>query len=142
MDTANQTTIAIPATSASSVRSRSRKQQRRSLEERRRIVEESLVAGASVAQVAEAHGIRASQVFHWRKLYREGRLDSNDPSATKLVPVRLADTTVKEGIGGRSEQPQRALPGTLYLECSHARLRLEGHVDPISLRVVLEWLQR
>ena len=142
MDTASQSTIAIPAPSASSGRSRARKQQRRSLDERRRIVEESLVAGVSVAQVAEAYGIRASQVFHWRKLYREGRLTANDTSTTKLVPVRVTDTTAKEVIGCRSEPPQRALPGTLYLECSHARLRLEGNVDPVSLRVVLEWLQR
>jgi len=142
MDTASQPPIAPPAPIAGSARSRSRKQQRRSLEERRRIVEESLAAGSSVAQVAEAHGIRASQIFHWRKLYRESRLDPKDASASKLVPVRLTDTTVKEVIGGRSEPVPRALPGTLYLECSHARLRLEGNVDPVSLRVVLEWLQR
>ena len=41
--------------------------QRRSIAEKRRIVEETLVEGASVARVARAHGINANQVFGWRR---------------------------------------------------------------------------
>ena len=37
--------------------------QRRSVEEKRRIVEETLSEGASVARVARGHGINANQVF-------------------------------------------------------------------------------
>ena len=44
------------------------KRRHRSKEERRRIVEESLVPGASVAVIARTHGVNANQVFHWRKL--------------------------------------------------------------------------
>jgi transposase-like protein len=36
---------------------------RRSIAEKRRIVEETLAPGASVARVARAHGINANQVF-------------------------------------------------------------------------------
>jgi len=39
------------------------KRRYRSAEERRRIVEETLVAGTSVAVVARAHGVNANQVF-------------------------------------------------------------------------------
>jgi transposase-like protein len=39
------------------------KRQRRSIAEKRRIVEETLVEGASVARVARAHGVNANQVF-------------------------------------------------------------------------------
>lgn len=46
----------------------------RTVEEKRRIVEETLVPGASVARVARAHGVNANQVFGWRQLYRQGRL--------------------------------------------------------------------
>jgi transposase len=45
---------------------------RRSIEEKRRIVEETLAAGASVARVARRHAVNANQVFYWRKKYREG----------------------------------------------------------------------
>ena len=60
------------------------KRRYRSAEERRRIVEETLVAGTSVAIVARAHGVNANQVFGWRKLYQAGRLGSaNAPSITE-----------------------------------------------------------
>jgi len=36
------------------------KKQRRSIAEKRRIVEETLAAGASVARVARAHGVNAN----------------------------------------------------------------------------------
>jgi transposase len=53
------------------------KRRRRSVEEKRRIVEETLEAGASVARVARRHAVNANQVFYWRKKYREGRLGKN-----------------------------------------------------------------
>src|SRR5436305_13996509 len=62
----------------------------RSKQERRRIAEESLQQGASVAVVARRHGVNANQVFQWRKLLREGRLDVDTGNA-RLLPVRVAD---------------------------------------------------
>ena len=56
------------------VGSPNKKQRRRTIKERRDIVEETLVPGASVARVARRHEVNANQVFYWRKLYREGRL--------------------------------------------------------------------
>ena len=58
---------------------------RRSVEEKRRIVEETLEARASVARVARQHVVNANQVFYWRKKYREGRLGKSQSS--KLLPV-------------------------------------------------------
>ena len=63
------------------------KRQRRSIAEKRRIVEETLVEGASVARVARAHGVNANQVFYWRKLYQSGRLGTT--SIARLLPVRV-----------------------------------------------------
>src|SRR5260370_16634752 len=62
---------------------------RRSVEEERRIVEETLEVGASVARVARRHAVNANQVFYWRKKYREGRLGKSQSS--KLLPVTLSD---------------------------------------------------
>jgi len=44
------------------------KRRHRSREEKRRIVEEALAEGASVAAVARAHGVNANLVFNWCKL--------------------------------------------------------------------------
>jgi transposase len=68
--------------------------QRRSIAEKRRIVEETLVDGASVARVARAHGINANQVFGWRRLYLAGRLGDGKPGM-KLLPVRVSESLPK-----------------------------------------------
>src|ERR1700678_677772 len=68
----------------------SAKRRYRSKQERRQIVEETLQPGASVAVIARQHEVNANQVFHWRKLYREGRLELG-PSASQLVPVRISE---------------------------------------------------
>ena len=47
---------------------------RRTAMERRRIVEETLEAGASVARVAMKYGVNENQVFRWRRLHRDGKL--------------------------------------------------------------------
>ncbi|HVB85109.1 MAG TPA: transposase, partial [Candidatus Dormibacteraeota bacterium] len=65
----------------------------RTVEEKRRIVEETLQPGASVARVARAHGVNANQVFGWRQLYRQGRLERKE-DAPSLLPVRVTTATV------------------------------------------------
>jgi transposase-like protein len=44
----------------------------RSLDERKRIVEEALAPGVSVAAVARRHGLSANLVFKWIRRSREG----------------------------------------------------------------------
>ena len=108
---------------------------RRSRLERRQIVEESLAPGASVAVIARLHGVNANQVFHWRKLYREGRL--NAMSATgQLVPVQIAEMV--------NEKPGISQPcsGAIHIELGRTRVRVEGRIDPETLRAVLEQLGR
>jgi transposase len=79
--------------------------------------------------------VNANQVFHWRKLYREGRLDVEAP-APPLVPVRLAEVVSEERL------PARTCGGVILLEMSRARIRIEGSVDVEALRVVLERVSR
>lgn len=105
----------------------------RSKEERRRIVEESLVPGASVAVIARAHGVNANQVFHWRKLYREGQLDVK-PSA--LLPVRVTEVFEAPHM---QTAPQ---PGAIRIELGGARVHIEGAADPETIRAILEQLGR
>ncbi|MEZ5364200.1 MAG: transposase [Bryobacterales bacterium] len=62
---------------------------RRSKQERRRIVEESLQPGVSVALLARAHQVNANQIFHWRKLYREVARRRGGEPAARWLPVRL-----------------------------------------------------
>ena len=71
-----------------------KKQRRRTIKERRDIVEETLVPGASVARVARRHEVNANQVFYWRKLYREEQLGIT--IATPLLPVKVKRSDPRE----------------------------------------------
>ena len=63
----------VPVVKLAPVREVEAKRRRRSVQERRQIVGETLAPGALVARVARAHGVNANQVFWWRTLYRRGR---------------------------------------------------------------------
>lgn len=111
---------------------------RRSKQERRRIVEESLQPGVSVARLARAHQVNANQIFHWRKLYREGLLaDDAEKPAAEWLPVRLSDVA--------PEEPLQAQPahsgGAIEIELPRGRVRIEGAADAGVLRLVLELLR-
>jgi transposase len=110
---------------------------RHSIAEKRRIVEATLVAGASVARVAREHGVNANLVFGWRRLYQRGLLGGN-VSAAALVPVKVTESAA----GPVSPEP--AVPatpsGSIQLRLPEGQLRIDGTADPASLRVVLECL--
>jgi transposase len=114
---------------------------RHSLEFKRRLVEQTLLPGASVARIAREHGVNANQVFGWRKLYREGRLGEEGKAVANLLPV-----TVTEGTGptmtGSAALRARASSGRMWLESPKGCLNIEGHPDPAILRLVLEHLLR
>jgi transposase len=117
------------------------KRRHRSKQERRQIAEESLQPGVSVAVLARAHGVNANQVFHWRKLYREGLLDGQSPVA-QLVPVRVTEVMTKEDPGADFSRAASQPSGTVHIELGRARLRVEGSADPTCLRVILEHFGR
>ena len=115
--------------------------QRRSIAEKRRIVEETLVEGASVARVARAHGINANQVFGWRRLYLAGRLGDRKP-AMKLLPVRVsASLATSLPVERSSADFTKQEPGTIHIELRQAQVRIEGSADPALVRVLLECLR-
>jgi transposase len=120
----------------------------RSVEERRRIVEETLVPGVSVATVARAHGINANQVFGWRKLYHSGLLGRKDVSSSEArqSPVRLLPVSIAaevEQVPHEIETKALAVSreGSIELMLATTRVRITGQVDTAALRVILESLR-
>jgi len=110
---------------------------RRSIEEKRRIVEETLETGASVARVARRHAVNAHQVFCWRKKYREGRLGK--ATSSKLLPVTSSD--VSGGKSGRaSGTTAPSAVGSMEIKLAKGTLRVAGNVDVVVLRTVIECL--
>jgi transposase len=145
MDTSRQ----VPAeNTAKSELASAVQRQRRSIAEKRRIVEETLAEGASVARIARAHGVNANQVFGWRRLYLSGRL-GQQRATMKLLPVRVSEslppvTTHASGEAATSIEVAnpKSNPGRIHIELRQAKVRIEGDADPGLVRVLLECLAR
>ena len=112
------------------------------VEEKRRIVEQTLSSTLSVAMVARQHGINANQVFYWRKLYRAGQL-GNEVGAeqqVRLLPVSVSDEQPAET---ELEEAMSPAPGvTINIEFpGHTLVSLEGAIDADIVRAVVESLR-
>ncbi len=68
------------------------------LTEKRRIVDLTLSAGASVSEIARTYGLHPNIVHQWRRLHRAGRLEAQsapasqtdvETASTTFVPVRV-----------------------------------------------------
>jgi len=112
------------------------------VEEKRRIVEQTLSSTLSVAMVARQHGINANQVFYWRKLYRAGQL-GNEAGAEQQV--RLLPVSVSEEQPAETEPEGAMSPGpgvTINIEFPGRTLvSLEGAIDADIVRAVVESLR-
>jgi len=109
---------------------------RRSVAEKRRIVEQTLEPGASVARVARAHEVNPNVVFQWRREYRDGKL-----AEPGLVPVLLA--WEPSGIDQPSIEPPRgASPATIRVDLpGGAVVSIEGSADPALVEAIVRGLR-
>jgi transposase len=110
------------------------------LEQKRRIVEETLAEGASVAQIARLHGVNANLVFNWRRLYRAGQLGGR--GGNKLLPVRVTVEDMRQPSTPGARASIVSSPGTIHIQLQDVRVWVEGSADPGLVRVVLECLAR
>ncbi len=92
-------------------------------QQRQQIVRASLVAGASINEVAERFGIRANLLSSWRRRHGEARAASK----RKVTPARFAAVRVN------------AVPvdGTIEIDLVNRLIRVRGIVDAGMLREVL-----
>ena len=124
------------------------KRQRRSIAEKRRIVELAMQPGASIARVAREHGVNANMVHYWRSLYRQGRLGEHKADSVHLLPVSVSETSTAAVVESVAKLASTSplLPatsgGSIYIEFPKIHLRIESGADAALLRVILESLPR
>ncbi|HXL99679.1 MAG TPA: transposase [Rhizomicrobium sp.] len=131
----------------------------RSLGERKRIVEEALAPGVSVAAVARRHGLNANLVFKWIRRSREGWIDRRrEPAKDEpvvvappegggpaFVPVKLLELDApsapprSEVMAKPARQTRRgAVRGAMEISLPNgAKVSLDAEVDAEALRRVL-----
>ena len=119
------------------VRGKESKRRFRTVEEKRRIVEETLEPNASVARVARAHGVNANQVFGWRRQYRQGLLGQGNAGTVRLLAVHVGEA---ERSGRQQVTRRTTAAGTIHVELPKGHLCITGRVDAEAVRVVLEQL--
>ena len=108
------------------------RRRRWSLQDKLRIVEETMQPGVTVTDVARRHGLAPSVVFTWRRLAREGRLGDAVPAfmPVEIVPVPAQATPV-------GSSPRRT--GLIEIVLRHGRrIRVDREVDAEALRRVLQ----
>ena len=116
------------------------KRRRRSwtLEEKRRIVDESLEDGSSIAKVARRHNLNANQLFTWR---RQFGVERNEPqelaqALAPILPVTIAPEAETDGAASGST-------GQMEIVLAKGdRVLVWDDVDTAALRRVLEALAR
>ena len=119
-----------------------RPRSRHPVAEKRRIVELTFEPGASVAQVAQANGVNANQVFKWRRAFERGELVESAMASTALLPVSVAtpcETTKHEALC----QEAPVTPGSIHIEFpGRALISVERGADAALLRSILESLRK
>lgn len=115
---------------------RSGPRRRYTMAEKRSMVEETQLHGASVPEVAQRHGINPNLLSIWRRLHRQGLLDEKEAGQGALLPVKVSTPTVLPS--GRAATPKSAgMNSDVQIEVEFSggqRLRIRGAVDRTLLR--------
>jgi transposase len=99
--------------------------------EKARIVEESLAAAASVAEVARRNDIHPNLLHAWRRQARGG--SDAPPGGVEFAAVALAP----------DERILPAPPGVIEIEfAGRTRLKISGSVDPSMTAALIKALAR
>lgn len=115
-----------------------------SVDEKRRMVEESSAPGASVAEVALRHGVNANLLFTWRRqAARDGRGEAG--AAVELVPVRVTPEVQRPNdVPGESRAADKLdCGGRMEIVLGDGvRVIVGGDVDAAALARVVRALSR
>ena len=121
------------------------RRRRWSQDDKARIVEETLAPGAKVTEVARRNGVAASLVFTWRRQAR-----TSEQVVPSFTPVQIA------AVAASAEETPKLLPtvdgrvrsvaartGLIEIDLGNRRcIRVDAHVDPEALALVLDVLGR
>ena len=121
-----------------------RGKRRRSVLEKLQIVHLTMAPGASVAEIARTHELKANQVFTWRRLFEKGQLSDAGARSTALLAVTIsADAETKRETTDAATDVQTSRGGAIHIELpGRTIISVESGADPALLRFVLESLRK
>lgn len=110
-----------------------------SLAFKRRLIEQTLVPGASVARIALDNGVNANLLFKWRRQH----VGAARSAPSSLLPVILSEPKAGGEFAVSAPTPAARLAaagGVIEVELPAGRIRIKGAVDVPALRAVLQML--
>lgn len=123
-----------------SVRSEQKPRRYYRREQKLRIVEETLVPGASVSVIARKHDVNANVVFAWRRQHKRGQLG---PTAGKSQPALLPILVGTNLESTDRQHTSSSSTGHLEIHLPDGRwIHVSGSVDAATLKVALAELTR
>ncbi|EBW7255763.1 TPA: transposase [Salmonella enterica] len=102
------------------------------------LVQQTLLPGACVAQIARENGINDNLLFNWRHLYRKRGLLPSGDSESELLPVTLTpepDNTAPVPVTEHINIPTSTLCCELLLPSG--TVRLKGALTPALLQILI-----
>jgi transposase-like protein len=114
---------------------------RYTLVEKRSMVEETQVHGASVPEVAQRHGVNPNLLSIWRRLHRQGLLEKGSVPGP-LLPVKVSTPTVLPSERAMAPKvPEKRSDTQIEVDFPGGqRLRICGAVDRTLLRDLISAL--
>ena len=102
------------------------------LEEKCRIVGESLSGHRAASSTARRYGLSSSQLFAWREMAREGRLSEID------TPGFAAAVVVPDGPAAPDRSALSTGAGRMEIVVDEVRILVDASVDSAALARVLD----
>jgi transposase len=103
---------------------------------KRKILELTEQPGASVAAIAQEHGVNANLVFKWRRAKLERKRGAGPARPTVLLPVSVVPQESLVAVAPCAHATD-VKESVIEIELGGARVVLRGRVDPASVRSVL-----
>ena len=103
------------------------------------IVEETLVAGAVVSEIARRNGLTPQQVFTWRRQAR--RPAASETEAPKFVPAVVESTLRARAIRQRKRTRRARISGSIEVEIEGVSVRIGRGAEAKTVAAVLRALK-
>jgi len=117
------------------------RRRRWSLEEKLRILAQSVAPGSSASLACRMHGISSGQLYTWRRQFRTGELTGFAPVMVASPISELPPSAAPLDPAALVGEADRQAGGTIEVELpSGVKLRITGAVGAAMLRQVLSAL--
>ena len=116
-----------------------------SADDKARLIEETLVPGAVVSEVARRHGLAPQQLFTWRRQARQPAGADAATEAPQFVPA-VVDSVLPEGAARRRRRSQRGrrmdgASGIIEVEIEGVSVRVGRGADAKTVAAVIRALK-